>query len=232
MEIGGVSIQVERKPIKNMHLAVYPPDARVHLSLPDYLTDEDAYSYVVSKWEWVLKQRKAILEQPRQTEREYVTGESHYSLGVRYRLQVEYTTHGPNEILTRGNTMVMRVRKGSSKERRELLLNEWHREQLRACLTELMDKWTTALDEQDVKWKIKQMKTQWGSCGIKTRSILFNLELARVPRECIEYVVVHELTHLKSKHHDKIFETLMDSRLPHWRSRRQQLNDFIAMPMV
>jgi len=231
MEIDGVSIQVERKPIKNMHLAVYPPDARVHLSLPDYLTDDDAYSYVVSKWEWVLKQRKAILEQPRQSEREYVSGENHYSLGVRYLLRVEYTTHGPNEILTKGNLMIMRVRKETTTERREALLSEWNRDNLKKCLTSLMEKWTESLNEPDVKWRIKQMKTQWGSCGIKTRSIIFNLELARVPIECIEYVVVHELTHLKSKHHDKVFEVLMNKRLPRWRSLREQLNNFIALPM-
>ena len=98
MNIDGLEIEVERKPIKNMHLSVYPPDGRVHLSLPDYLSEADARSYVISKWEWIRKQQDEIAAQARQTKREYVSGENHYFFGVRYRLRVVYTTSGANSI--------------------------------------------------------------------------------------------------------------------------------------
>lgn len=231
MNIDGLEIEVERKPIKNMHLSVYPPDGRVHLSVPDYLTEGDARSYVISKWEWIRKQQDEIATQARQTQREYVSGENHYYFGVRYRLRVSYVTSGANSVEVRGDTMTMRVRKDSSVERRAEVMMEWYREQLKEYIGSLVERWAQKLDEPDVTWQVKEMKTMWGSCGIKRRSLLFNLELARVPKECIEYVVVHELTHLKVQNHNKVFEALMTKRLPAWRSHRKKLNDFIALPL-
>ena len=231
MNIDGLEIQVERKPIKNMHLSVYPPDGRVHLSVPDYLSEADARSYVISKWEWIRRQQDEIAAQARQTVREYVSGENHYFFGVRYRLRVVYTTSGANSIDVHGDMMTMRIRKGSSQERRAELLTEWYRERLKEYLGPLVEQWAQKLDEPDVRWQVKEMKTMWGSCGVKRRTLLFNLELARVPKECIEYVVVHELTHLKVQNHNKLFEALMTQRLPAWRSLRVQLNEFIALPL-
>lgn len=231
MNIDGLEIEVERKPIKNMHLSVYPPDGRVHLSVPDYLTEGDARSYVISKWEWIEKQQADIEAQARQTKREYVSGENHFFFGVRYRLAVIYTTSGANSIEVRGNTMTMSIRKGSTLERRAELMTEWYREQLKEYIGPLVERWAEKLEEQDITWQVKEMKTMWGSCGVKRRSLLFNLELARVPKECIEYVVVHELTHLKVQNHNKLFEALLTQRLPGWRSLRTQLNEFIALPL-
>lgn len=231
MNIDGLEIEVERKPIKNMHLSVYPPDGRVHLSVPDYLTEGDARSYVISKWEWIRKQQDEIAAQARQTQREYVSGENHYFFGVRYRLRVSYVTNGANSVEVRSDTMTMRVRKDSTIERRAELMKEWYREQLKAYIGPLVDRWAEKLEERDVTWQVKEMKTMWGSCGVKRRALLFNLELARVPKECIEYVVVHELTHLKVQNHNKLFEALMTQRLPGWRNLRQKLNEFIALPL-
>ena len=231
MNIDGLEIEVERKPIKNMHLSVYPPDGRVHLSVPDYLTEGDARSYVISKWEWIEKQQADIEAQARQTKREYVSGENHFFFGVRYRLAVIYTTSGANSIEVRGNTMTMRIRKGSTLERRAELMTEWYREQLKEYIGPLVERWAEKLEEQDITWQVKEMKTMWGSCGVKRRALLFNLELARVPKECIEYVVVHELTHLKVQNHNKLFEALLTQRLPGWRSLSTQLNEFIALPL-
>lgn len=231
MNINGLEIEVECKPIKNTHLSVYPPDGRVHLSVPDYLTEGDARSYVISKWEWIEKQQADIEAQARQTKREYVSGENHFFFGVRYRLRVVYTTSGANNIEPRGDVMTMRVRKGSTLERRAELMTEWYREQLKEYIGPLVERWAEKLEEPDVRWQVKEMKTMWGSCGVKRRALLFNLELARVPKECIEYVVVHELTHLKVQNHNKLFEALLTQRLPGWRILREQLNAFIALPL-
>ena len=127
--------------------------------------------------------------------------------------------------------MTMRVRKDTTVERRSELLMEWYRDHLKDYVSILIDKWTQRLEESDVSWQIKEMKTMWGSCNAKHRSLLFNLQLARVPKECIEYVVVHELTHLKVQNHNKIFEALLTQRLPNWRNLRQTLNSFIALPI-
>ena len=231
MNIDGLEIEVERKPIKNMHLSVYPPDGRVHLSVPDYLTEGDVRSYVISKWEWIRKQQDEIAAQARQTQREYVSGENHYYFGIRYRLRVSYITSGANSVEVRGDTMTMRVRKDSTVERRAELMTEWYREQLKEYIGPLVERWAEKLEERNVTWQIKSMKTLWGSCNARRRSLLFNLELARVPKECIEYVVVHELTHLKIQNHSKVFEFLLGQQIPNWKSLRKKLNEYVAMPI-
>lgn len=229
MKIDDIEIEVERKPIKNMHLSVYPPNGRVHISVPEYLSDNDIHSYLVSKWDWVLKQRREILEQARQTEREYVSGEDHYLFGQRFRLKINVISSGAYRVETKGNVLSMSIVKDSTTKRRHELLQEFYRNQLKAYLTVLMKKWQEQLNELDVTWQVKQMKTQWGSCMSKKRSLLFNLALARVPKECIEYVVVHELTHLKIDNHSKLFERLLTQRLPNWKVRRQILNEFTSL---
>lgn len=231
MNIDGLEIEVERKPIKNTHLSVYPPDGRVHLSVPDYLTEGDVRSYVISKWEWIRTQQDEIAAQARQTPREYVSGENHYYFGVRYRLRVSYVTSGANSVEVRGDTMTMRIRKDSTVERRAELMTEWYREQLKEYIGPLVERWAEKLEERDVTWQIKSMKTLWGSCNARRRSLLFNLELARVPKECIEYVVVHELTHLKIQNHSKVFEFLLGQQIPNWKSLRKKLNEYVAMPI-
>jgi predicted metal-dependent hydrolase len=225
MIIDGIDIQVEYKPIKNTHLAVYPPDGRVHVSAPDYLTEDDVRSYVVSKWDWIIRQRTVIAETPRQTERLFVSGESHYLFGTRYYLKVEEISSGLSEIVIQGTKMMMRLNKVSN---RRALMQDFYRTKLKNFLEEVISKWMVQLSISNFTWQIKMMKTQWGSCTKKSRILLFNLELARVPKECIEYVVVHELTHLTVPSHNRVFETLMTERLPRWREIRKQLGDFIA----
>ena len=231
MEINGIHIAVERKNIKNLHLAVYPPDARVHVSAPAYLDDNDIRSFVISKWSWVETQRENILTQARQTEREYVTGESFYHLGARYRLRVQEEPRVAHTLRKSGDWLIMTVQPGTTTENRALVLREWQRAQLKEALEDIVPIWMEKTGEADVTWEVKQMRSQWGSCIAKKRHLLFNLELARVPRSCIEYVVLHELTHLKVEKHNKLFEAFMSKYMPQWRTRRQELNAFIASPM-
>lgn len=224
MIIDNIEIEVEYKSIKNTHLAVYPPDGRVHVSAPDYLGENDVRSYVLSKWDWILKQREAIANTARQTERLFVSGENHYLFGTRYRLRIEDSTTA-SEIQLQGNIMHLKLYRSANPQ---TVMYEYYRTLLKDTLSELIAKWSKELTINDFTWQIKIMKTQWGSCTVKSRNLLFNLELARVPKECIEYIVVHELTHLTVPSHNRLFETLMTQRLPHWRDRRQQLNEFIA----
>lgn len=226
-----IEIEVERKPIRNMHLSVYPPDARVHLSMPFFLSDEDAKSFLLRKWQWICRNREQVLNQPRQTQREYISGESHYLFGTRYMLLIESIKAGSNSVVIQGNKMIMRCRPTATRDNRRAQMHEWYRGHLRTILTELVDKWCAQLGEAPVEWTIKYMKCEWGSCIARKRHLVFNLDLARVPVECIEYIVVHELTHLAVQNHGPAFQALMTQRLPHWKLLRKQLNDFIAIPV-
>lgn len=227
MKVGDIDIQVERKDIKNTHLSVFPPDARVHISAPKYLSDYDILSYAVSKMGWIRKQRALILAQARQTQREYVSGENHYLFGTRYILNVKEKAGRPAIELNNVN-MNMCVKPGSDEEKRQALLRSFYKIQLQEQLHIFINKWLPLMEEDKVEWSIRAMKTKWGSCCPEKRKILFNLELARVPLNCIEYVVVHELVHLKERHHDKKFKALMTLYLPEWEKTKKELNEFVA----
>lgn len=230
MIIGNIDIEVERKPIKNLHLAVYPPNGRVHVSSPKEWSDEDIRSFVVSRWDWIDEQRKDIANQARQSHREFVDGESHYVLGVKYRLEVKYANAAPS-VEIHGGVVSMTVRPDASESKRAEVMREYLRSVLKEELAEMVDKWCKKMEVEDVAWIVKQMKTRWGSCVESKKLIQLNLELARLPRRCIEYVVVHELCHLRVHGHNRMFENLISQYLPNWKSLRNELNGFVALPM-
>ena len=230
MIIGNIDIEVERKPIKNLHLAVYPPNGRVHVSSPKEWSDEDIRSFVVSRWDWIDEQRKDIANQARQSHREFVDGESHYVLGVKYRLEVKYVNAAPS-VEIHGGVVSMTVRPDASESMRAEVMREYLRSVLKEELAEMVDKWCKKMEVEEATWIVKQMKTRWGSCVESKKLIQLNLELARLPRRCIEYVVVHELCHLRVHGHNRMFENLISQYLPNWKSLRKELNGFVALPM-
>lgn len=248
MTVAGIQIEIERKKIKHTHLAVYPPDARVHVSAPEELDERDIRSYVAAKLVWIREQRLAILAQSRQTRREYVSGESIYALGKRYRLWVVETsphtakrgtqlavkggTEAPaEEISACGTRLTLRVRAGASRSRRGRIVKAWQRALLEECVKGKMATWCKRLGREQPLMEIRKMRTKWASCLRSKGKIAFNAALARVPPRCIEYVVVHELTHFEVANHSAAFVKLMDERLHRWRALRDELNGFIGMPM-
>ena len=232
MTIAGIQIEIERKKIKHTHLAVYPPDARVHVSAPDDLSDRDLRSFLASKIGWIREQRKAVLAQPRQTRRQYVSGESVYCLGRRYKLSVVVEDrYATEKVAWGGNKLSLYFREGASREHREKIVESWQKAMLCECLAGKIKAWCRKLKLALPETEIRKMKTRWASCLQKRGKIVFNAALGRVPARCIEYVVVHELTHFEVSNHSEAFVKLMDGRLPRWRALRKELNDFIAMPM-
>ena len=232
MTIEGIQIEVERKKIKHTHLAVYPPDARVHVSAPVDLSDRDLRSFLASKIGWIRDQRKFVLAQPRQTRRQYVSGESIYCLGRRYRLSVVVEDRCATEKVTwGGNKLSLYVRAGASRVHKEKIVESWQKAMLNECLAGKIKTWCRKLRLALPGVDIRKMKTRWASCLQKRNKIVFNAALGRVPVRCIEYVVVHELTHFEVSNHSEVFVKLMDGRLPRWRALRKELNDFITMPM-
>lgn len=226
--IQDIPVEIERKLIRSMHLYIYPPDGRVHLNIPFFVREEEARTFLLKKWEWICRNREKVQSRARQTPREYVSGESHYLFGTRYELLVEPVTSGANTVTVEGDRIVMRCRPSATRDNRKAQLYEWYRGQLRTVLTGLVDKWTALLDEPGVEWTIRLMRSEWGSCTARKRRMVFNLDLARVPVECIEYIVVHELTHLAVQNHGPAFKELMTRRLPEWKALRRQLNDFVT----
>lgn len=222
--VSGMQVELVRKDIKNLHLGVYPPDGRVRVAAPLVVSDEAVRLAVIDKLGWIRRQRTKFAEQPRQSQREMVNGESHYFLGQRYRLHV-HEHDGPARVAIRGIASIdLFVRPGTSTGQRETILLRWHREQLKALLGPLLEKWQPILGVHVAAWGVKRMKTKWGSCNPGSRRVWFNLELAKAPTPCLEYIVVHELTHLLEREHNERFAALVETHVPQWRQYRERLN--------
>jgi len=221
--VSDIPVEVVRKNIKNLHLGVYPPNGNVRVAVPKHITDDNVRLAVVSRLSWIKRQQEEFRKQPRQTEREYVSGESHYFQGRRYVLDV-IEKHGKHSLTLKNNAkMLLQVSPNTSIENRALVVNEWYREQLKKIIPQLLTKWQPIVGKQAASWGIRKMKTKWGSCNIAERRIWLNLELAKKSPECLEYILVHELIHLHERHHNDNFLSLMDKYLPHWRQSRDTL---------
>jgi predicted metal-dependent hydrolase len=221
--VSGIKVEVLRKDIKNLHLGVYPPNGRVRVAAPLVVSDEAVRLAVIDKLGWIRRQKAKFAEQPRQSQREMVNGESHYFLGQRYRLRV-HEHDSPARVAVRGvASLDLLVRPGTSAEQREAVLLRWHREQLKALIPRLLEKWQPILGVEVADWGVKKMKTKWGSCNPASRRVWFNLELAKKPVQCLEYIVVHELVHLLERHHNERFAALVEAHVPQWRQFREML---------
>ena len=221
--IQGLSVEVVRKAIKNLHLGVYPPEGRVRVAAPLAVSDEAVRLAVIGKLGWIKRQQAGFKAQARQGLREMVDGESHYFLGHRYRLRVICGT-GPSRIVLNKSRLELHVRPEVTREEREKTLQRWYRARLKELVLPLLKKWEPVLGVEASAWGIKKMKTKWGSCNADARRIWLNLELAKKPAQCVEYVVAHELAHLRERRHDDRFRALMDQAMPQWQTRREELN--------
>ncbi len=223
LTVSGIDVDVVYKNIKNLHIAVYPPMGRVRVAAPDRLDDDQVRLAVVSRLSWIKRQRDQLQAAQRQTIREMVTGESHYVWGSRLRLKV-IERPGRAHIETEGDRLLLYAAAETTAEQRREVLDRWYRDQLRRAIPDLIDEWERRMRVTVPKWSIRRMKTKWGSCNRETGHIWFNVELAKKHHECLEYIAVHEMTHLHERNHGPRFTKLMDKHMPDWRSRRDLLN--------
>jgi predicted metal-dependent hydrolase len=222
--ISGLTIQVVRKSIKNFHLAVLPPAGKVRVAVPHHVTDERLRLAIISKLAWIRRQQAEFNQQARQSEREMMDGECHFLWGRPYRLEV-IEQIGKHHIETKGKSKLrLYVQPNTSVANRLLVLNNLYREQLNLKIAELLDHWSPLIKQKPKACGIKKMKTKWGSCNIEAKRIWLNLELAKKPPECLEYILVHEMVHLLERHHNDRFLKHMDHFLPKWREHRNLLN--------
>jgi predicted metal-dependent hydrolase len=224
--VSNVEVQIDRKDIKNLHIGVYPPYGKVRVAAPLKIDNEAVRLAVITRLAWIKKQVRHFEAQPRQTKREMVSGESHYFLGKRYLLDVIYGSV-KHVVVLKHSHIELHVRENTSVANREKLLNEWYRIQLHTAIKELIPKWEAKVGITLNAWDIKKMRTKWGSCNIEKKNILLNLNLAKTPIECIEYIVVHEMVHLLERHHNDNFKVHMDRLLPSWRQCRELLNESV-----
>jgi len=227
IDVSGIPVDVIKKDIKNMHLAVYPPTGRVRLSSPRSVKAETLRLFVISKLSWIKKHMRNMKTQIREPERLYIEGESHFVWGQRYLLHIIEKETPPQVHIRNKKHLDLYVRSSSGKEKREAVLKAWYRQLLKEQIPDLIKKWEARLDVRIQDWGIRQMKTKWGSCNIEDRRIWLNLELAKKSPSCLDYIVLHEMLHLKERHHNARFIALLDTHLPGWRSVKEKLNEVV-----
>lgn len=223
ISVGSVEVAVQFKPIKNLHLSVHPPDGKVTVSSPEFYDLDKVKIYLATKLSWIKREQKKITGQEREGEKLYITRESHQVLGKRYLLKVVESEEPKIELKQR--TLELQTNQPDDTAAKQKILYNWYRKELRNRLNVLVNKYATVMQLPVPKFSIRKMKTKWGSCLTDNKNIWFNIELAKKPIECVEYIVVHEMVHLLERHHNKNFIMLMDRYLPQWRLQKKILND-------
>jgi len=221
-----LSIDVIRKDIKNMHLAVYPPTGRVRIATPFNVNDEAIRLFAISKIAWIRKQQGNFKGQDRQSYREFKQRESHYYLGKRFLLRItEHNAPTRVEIKTKSYIELF-IHPNSTIEQRKNAINEWYRAELKKIIPEIIEKWESKIGVKVSDWQVKQMKTKWGTCNIEAKRIWVNLELVKKPIHSLEYIIVHEMIHLIERYHNDKFLALMEKHMPKWKFYKEELNKF------
>lgn len=227
LQVGSFEALVVRKPIKNLHLSVLPPNGKIRVTSPLQMKDDAIRMLIATRIPWIRKQMAKFEAQGRQSQREYVSGESHYFFGKHYRLEVVHKDEPPRVWIKGKNRIVLQVRTINIDSKKEEVMTDWYRSELKKEAEKLISKWEKKIGVKAKSWGIKRMKTRWGTCNQKTGRILLNLELAKKPIACVGYVIVHELIHLIERKHSERFVGLMAKHLPKWRSLKEELNQFM-----
>jgi predicted metal-dependent hydrolase len=223
--VDGTLIEVERKRVKNVNFTIYPPDGRVRVSAPARLSEKALYEAIEAKLPWIRRHKHRLIRKNGRPALKYVTGEYVEYQGERYRLLFFETTGRPQVVFGSDHTLEVTVRHRSSRAKREKLLVEWYRAQLKVLIPPLIQIWEPVLGVKVADWGVKRMKTRWGSCNIQARRIWLNLALIRYPPNYLEYVVVHEMTHLLERGHNARFYAYLDQFLPGWQEIRAALKE-------
>jgi predicted metal-dependent hydrolase len=227
IQIHNLNVETVKKNIKNIHLGVYPPNGRIRVAAPLRTPDEAIELLVISKIPWIKKQQAKFEKQKRQTKREYVSGESHYFLGKRYLLNVIKTKDKPRIEIKRTKHIDLYIKEDMDFEKKEQIFENFYRSEIKKIIPDLKEKWEKIIGVNVNEVRIKKMKTKWGSCNPKAKRIWLNLELAKKPMHCIEYVMVHEMIHLIEKKHNGKFKYLIRSHIPQWEQYKKELNHSI-----
>ena len=222
IDISGIDVQVNKKNIKNMHLSVKPPLGKVVVSAPLLMTQKSIENFVRLNFGWIKKQQEKFANQPRMTARQYVSGETYYIWGKQYFL--EFVPSPKRTFKINGNKIFLGMKENTTVEQRERFMRKQFREILNGQLERLIPKWGKIAGLYCDSFQTKYMLTRWGTCNSKAKRIWINLQMVEKPLECLEYVILHELTHLRISNHGKEFIANMDKYMPDWKDKKNLLN--------
>lgn len=216
IEIDGIPIEIIRKPIKNIHLRIYPPDGQVKISVPMRYKSQLIHQHLQEKITWISSQRERMQKSPAVHEENLHNGSSIHFLGKSYLLVIE-EHFGPNHFTIDDQLIHCYIKPLASQKDIKNQLDRWYRRELEVLVPELIAHWQTIIGVRVKQWGIKKMKTRWGTCNTQAARVWLSLNLIKKPIICLEYVIVHELVHLLEPSHNRRFYTLMTQFMPQWR---------------
>ena len=225
INISGIDVQINKKNIKNLHLSVKPPLGNVVVSAPLLMSQKSIENFVRLNFGWIKKQQEKFANQPRMTARQYVSGETYYIWGKQYFLIFQNSNR--NGFKLDGNNIILEMRESSTVEQRERFVREQFRVMLTEQLNRLVPKWEKITDLYCDSVKTKYMLTRWGTCNSKAKRIWINLQMVEKPLDCLEYIILHELTHLKITNHGKAFIAFLNEHMPDWKEKKDLLNSLV-----
>ncbi len=220
--IDGLRVEVLRKRVKSLRLTVRPPDGILRVSAPFRATDSLIRGFILEKSAWILRQRERLAQRGRPIEYQLIDGETHFFLGQPYPLAL-IPSLGKPCVLLADSRLELHASPAASLERRQRALGDWYKQQLALLIPPLLETWQQALGVSVLSWRIRKMKSRWGSCNTRSRAICLNLELAKRPPRTLEYIIVHELAHLLEAGHNQRFYSILDAHMPQWREYRKEL---------
>lgn len=220
LQVEDLEINLIRKNVRGMRLSIRP-DGDIRLSVPFSVSDEIAQTFVESKLPWVRQHLDRILKR-KELEPADLSAVSY--LGSIYQTQVVYHHIAPRVVIDSSERMCIFLKPGSSQAEMGKVLDAWYRSELKKIIPPLIQEWEAIMDVKVHSFQFKRMKTRWGTCNVIDHRIWFNVELAKKSFPCIEYIVVHEMSHLLERGHGPKFKACMDKFLPDWRNLRKELN--------
>ncbi|MGL5543712.1 MAG: M48 family metallopeptidase [Cetobacterium sp.] len=215
-------IIITKKNIKNIILRV-KSDGTVTLSVPERTTKIFIESFLKSKHEWILKNLEKFKKNSvKAVDKSYKNGDNIEYLGINYILKI--FPNSSNKVLIDGNSLIIYTNKEITEKNIEKILYSWYKEKAAEIFKISLNKYSNLIGENFLDFKIRRMKRRWGSCRYLSKLITLNLELIRKPQECIDYVCLHELAHLRHPHHQKEFWDFIKIYMPDWKIRKERLD--------
>ena len=222
--IDGLCVTIVRKSIKNMHLRVLSPDGEIQITAPNRLSVSQIDRFVREKRGWIEARQQRLSERPAATDPAFADGQTVYLWGEAYTLRLEEASRG-RSALQHGQEIILYIRPEDDASQRESLLNDFYREALSERIAARLPLWEARTGLRPSAWQIKNMKTRWGTCNTATRKIWLNLQLAKQPPVCLDYVIAHELTHLRYPGPGQDFQAFLTRAMPNWPEVRKALNN-------
>jgi predicted metal-dependent hydrolase len=225
IEVAGLSVELVRKPIKNLHIGVYPPAGHIRVAAPPAISTDAVRVAIVTRLGWIKRKQSEFAGQAREPERLFVSGETHYVFGKPCRLSVRASDRPVHRVYLEGtDRLVLMAPDLATPSQKGQWVSNWYRKNLKEKAGPKIAFWANRLCVPEPRWGIRLMVTKWGSCNPDRGRIWLNLDLAKKPLTALDYVILHEMAHFVSRHHDEAFMSLLDRHMPTWRQVRADLN--------